>query len=213
MRSRAKSVIIAALLAAVLLPAALWAGKFNTVLDIGDTAPAWKDLPGTDGKPHSLADLKDKDVVVVVFTCNSCPYAIDVEERLAALHKQLESSGKGALVAICSNVFKDDTLEEITARAKEQKFAFTYLHDDEKSSLANAFGARRTPEFFVLDKERKVVYMGAIDDSPDGKSVKHQYVSDAIAAVLAGKTPTVQETPPVGCLIRFAKERRGKKAE
>ena len=200
-----------ALSLALFVPVAAWAGKYNTVLNIGDAAPAWKDLPGIDGKQHSLDDLKDKEVVVVVFTCNSCPYAIDVEGRLMALHKQLQSSGKGALVAVCSNVFKDDTLEEITARAKEQKFAFTYLHDDEKSSLANAFGARRTPEFFVLDKDRKVVYMGAIDDSPDGKSVKHQYVSDAIAAALAGMTPEVTETPPVGCLIRFASQRRGKK--
>ncbi len=206
-----RTALCLALSLAVLIPAVAWAGKYNTVLNIGDAAPAWKDLPGIDGKQHSLVDLKDKEVVVVVFTCNSCPYAVDVEERLMGLHKQLQSSGKGALVAVCSNVFKDDTLEEITARAKEQKFGFTYLHDDEKSSLANAFGARRTPEFFVLDKDRKVVYMGAIDDSPDGKSVKHQYVSDAIAAALAGKTPEVAETPPVGCLIRFAKARRGKK--
>ncbi|HZL88869.1 MAG TPA: thioredoxin family protein [Pirellulaceae bacterium] len=187
---------------------AIWAGKYNKGLNIGDSAPAWKDLPGTDGKKHSLADLKDKEVVVVVFTCNSCPYAVDVEDRLIALHKELASGGKGALVAVCSNVYKDDTLEAMTKRAKEKKFEFDYLQDDEKSSLANALGARRTPEFFVLDKDRNVVYMGAIDDSPDGQNVKQKYVSDAVAAVLAGKTPAVQETPPVGCLIRFAKERR-----
>ena len=202
---------VVALVVAVLLSASSWAGKYNKTLNIGDPTPAWNDLPGTDGKQHSLADLKDKEVVVVVFTCNSCDYAVDVEQRLIALHEQLAASGKGALVAVCPNVFKDDTLEEISARAKERKFGFIYLHDDEKSSLANAFGARRTPEFFVLDKERKVVYMGAIDDSPEGKNVQRRYVEDAIAAVLAGKTPEVAETPPVGCLIRFAKERRGKK--
>lgn len=203
--------VVLALALFLLLPSA-WAGKYNKTLDIGDPAPAWNDLPGVDGKKHSLADLKEKEVVVVVFTCNSCPYAVDVEERLIALHEQLSAEGKGALVAVCSNVFKDDTLEEIFARAKEQKFGFAYLHDDEKSSLANAFGARRTPEFFVLDKERKIAYMGAIDDSPDGKKVQHKYVADAIAAVLASKTPAVAETPPVGCLIRFARERRGKKS-
>lgn len=210
MQLRPMSAVILVLIGAVLVPAAVRAGKYNRAIDIGDRAPAWKDLPGTDGMKHSLADLKDKEVVVVVFTCNSCPYAVDVEERLMALDKQLSADGKGALVAVCSNVFKDDTLEAIAARAKEKKFGFTYLHDDDKSTLANAFGARRTPETFVLDKERKVVYMGAIDDSPDGKNVKQKYVSDAVAAVLAGKTPEVQETPPVGCLIRFAKERRTK---
>lgn len=199
------------LLIVALAPQATWAGKFNTDVSIGDRAPEWKNLPGIDGKRHSLADLKDKEIVVVVFTCNSCPYAVDVEERLAGLLKRLESGGKGALVAICSNVYKDDTLEALAERAKEQKFGFAYLHDDEKSSVANAFGARRTPEFFVLNKERKIVYMGAIDDSPDGKQVKTKYVEEAIDAALAGKTPAIAETPPVGCLIRFAKERRGKK--
>jgi peroxiredoxin len=202
--------LAAAIALAILATSVAWAGKYNRTLDIGDSAPAWKDLPGTDGKRHSLADLRDKEVVVVVFTCNSCPYAVDVEQRLIALDKQLSAEGKGALVAVCSNVFQDDTLEKIADRAKEKEFSFAYLHDDEKSSLANAFGARRTPEFFVLDKERKVIYMGAIDDSPDGKNVKQKYVSDAVAAVLAGKPPEVKETPPVGCLIRFAKERRKK---
>ncbi len=198
---------------AALSPLTALGGKYNTKVNIGDAAPEWKELPGVDGIEHSLADLGDKEVVVVVFTCNSCPYAVDVEQRLAALHKQLSAGGKGALVAVCSNVYKDDTLDAIAARAKEQKFEFLYLHDDEKSSLANAFGARRTPEFFVLNKERKIVYMGAIDDSPDGKNVKSKHVADAIAAVLAGNTPEVTETPPVGCLIRLAKERRGKKPQ
>jgi peroxiredoxin len=202
---------VLALALPMLLPLAVWAGQYNKTLSIGDAAPGWKELPGVDGKKHSFEDLKDKEVLVVVFTCNSCPYAIDVEERLIALHKHLAAEGKGALVAVCSNDYKDDTLEAIAVRAKEQKFEFVYLHDDEKASLANAFGARRTPEFFVLNKERMVVYMGAIDDSPDGKNVKAKHIEDAIAAVLAGKTPSVTETPPVGCLIRFPKARRGKK--
>lgn len=186
------------------------AGKYNKDKNLGDAAPAWKDVPGVDGERHSLADLKDKKVVVVVFMCNSCPYAVDVEERLAALHEQLVAGGQGALVAICSNTNKEDTLEMITARAKERSFEFLYLHDDEQTTLAKAFGARRTPEIFVLNQQRKIVYMGAIDDSPDGKNIKVKYVEDAIAAALAGKTPAVSETPPVGCLIRFPKMRRTK---
>jgi peroxiredoxin len=200
-----------ALALAPLIPTVLWAGKYNTALNIGDHAPAWKELPGTDGKKHSLADLKDKEVIVLVFTCNSCPYAVDVEERLLALDKKLTSGGKGALVAVCSNVHDDDTLEAITARAKERKFGFLYLHDDEKSSLAASYGARWTPEFFVLDKERKVAYMGAIDDSPEGTKVQKKYVEDAAAAILSGKSVGTAETPVAGCRIRFPKERRGKK--
>lgn len=203
--------IVLGLFLPLLVPAAAWAGKYNKTLNIGDKAPAWAGLPGIDGKEHSLADLKDLKVIVVVFTCNSCPYAVDVEERLIALHKELSAGGKGAVVAVCSNVFKDDTLEAIAARANAKEFPFLYLHDDEKASLANAFGARRTPEFFVLDQQRRVVYMGALDDSPDGKHVQQRHVEEAIAAALAGKTPQTSETPPVGCLIRFPKERRGRK--
>lgn len=210
MRKLVGSVLVLSLAAAIGWPAAVLGGQFNKHKSIGDAAPQWQDLPGVDGEKHSLADLASKDVVVVVFTCNSCPYAVDVENRLIALHEQLAAAGNGALVAICSNANKEDTLEEITARAKERNFEFAYLHDDEKASLANAFGARRTPEFFVLDRERKIVYMGALDDSPDGKNIREKYVEKAIEAALAGKVPEVTETPPVGCLIRFPKMRRSR---
>jgi peroxiredoxin len=200
-----------ALAATATLAAAAWAGKYNSTLSIGDAAPAWKELPGVDGKKHSLADLADKEVIVLVFTCNSCPYAVDVEQRLIALHKRLAADRRGALVAVCSNVIAEDSLEAVAKRAKEQKFEFLYLHDDEKASLAQAYGARWTPEFFVLNKERRIAYMGALDDSPDGKNVKAKYVQDAVDAVLAGKTPTVAETPVAGCRIRFPSQRRGKK--
>ena len=210
MRKLVGPVLVLSLAAAIGWPAAVLGGQFNKDKSIGDAAPQWQDLPGVDGEKHSLADLASKDVVVVVFTCNSCPYAVDVENRLIALHEQLAAAGNGALVAICSNANKEDTLEEITARAKERNFEFAYLHDDEKASLANAFGARRTPEFFVLDRERKIVYMGALDDSPEGKNIREKYVEKAIEAALAGKVPEVTETPPVGCLIRFPKMRRSR---
>lgn len=210
MRKLVCPVLLVSLAAATCWPEAVSGGKYNKDKSIGDAAPKWQDLPGVDGEKHSLADLAGKEVVVVVFTCNSCPYAVDVENRLIALHEQLVARGNGALVAVCSNANKEDTLEEISARAKERNFEFAYLHDDEKASLANAFGARRTPEFFVLNRERKIVYMGALDDSPEGKNVRKKHVEEAIAAALAGKTPEITETPPVGCLIRFPKARRSK---
>src|SRR5258708_34639607 len=83
-------------------------GKYNMVLSPGDAAPDWKEVPGIDGKKHSLADFKDKEVLVVVFTCNSCDYAQDVEDRLAALGKKFEKEGKCALVAICPSPAKEE---------------------------------------------------------------------------------------------------------
>ena len=86
-----------------------WAGKYNKQLNIGDLAPTWKDLEGTDGKKHSLADFADKHVIVVCFTCNTCPYAVDYEDRLIALAKKFAADGnRCALVAINANKVKDD---------------------------------------------------------------------------------------------------------
>lgn len=90
---------------------------------------------------------------------------------------------------------------DMQERAKARGFNFQYLHD-ESQAVAKAYGATYTPEFVVLNKERKVVYLGAMDDSPEGKKVTKRYVEDAVAAALAGKTPTVTETPSVGCAVR-----------
>ena len=97
------------------------AGQFNEKLNIGDTAPMWKDLPGVDGKKHSLVDLKDKKVVVVVFTCNSCPVAADYEERVIAAAKKYAEQGV-AFVAINVNRIEDDQLPKMKERAKEKGY-------------------------------------------------------------------------------------------
>ena len=184
------------------------AGKFNPTLSIGDAAPDWKELEGTDGKKHSLAELKDKEVVVLVFTCNTCPYATDHEDRLKALHKKFAADAKCVLVAINPNQVKDDLLPAMKSRAETRGLNYLYLHDATQQ-VAKAYGATYTPEFVVLDKDRKVVYLGAMDDSPElKKPVTKRYVEDAVAAALARKAPTVAETPSVGCLVRYAKYRR-----
>ena len=101
------------------------AGKYNPVLDIGDTAPAWNKLPGVDGKAHSLADLKDKQVVVVVFTCNTCPYALDYEKRLIQFAKDYcGPEGKVALVAINVNRVPGDRLKDMQDRAEKYGYNF-----------------------------------------------------------------------------------------
>ena len=183
-------------------------GKYNMVLSPGDTAPDWKDVPGIDGKKHSLADFKDKDVLVVVFTCNSCDYARDVEDRLAALGKKFEKDGKCALVAVCPSPAKveEDAAEELVKKAKEKGFNFPYLLDPAQK-IVKDFGAARTPEFFVFNKDRKLVYQGNFDDSPEGKKITKHFVEDAVAAALAGKRAAVEETAPIGCMVRYIRMR------
>jgi peroxiredoxin len=185
-----------------------WAGTYNKQLSIGDAAPEWKMLEGTDGHKHSLADLADKEVIVVCFTCNTCPYAVDHEDRLIALARRFAAEGnKCAVVAINANKVKDDLLPAMQERAKAKGFNFPYLHD-ETQQVAKSYGATYTPEFVVLNKQRKVVYLGAMDDSPDGKKVTKRWLDDAIAAALAGKLPETSETPAVGCAVRYVKERK-----
>jgi peroxiredoxin len=189
------------------LAAPAFAGKYNETLNLGDAAPAWKDLPGIDGKKHSLADLKDKDVVVVVFTCNSCPAAVDYEDRIMAFTKQYAGADKKvAVIAINVNVIEEDRLPKMQERAKERGFNFPYLFD-ETQQIARAYGARYTPEFFVLNKERKIAYMGAMDDRDDPKLVKSKFLELAVAATLKGDKPATGETLGRGCMIRYLKKK------
>jgi peroxiredoxin len=184
------------------------AGEYNDVMNIGDQAPAWEKLPGTDGKEHSLSDLKDKDVVIVVFTCNSCPIATDYEERLLALAKKYcGPSDRAAMVAINVNRVEADLLPAMKVRAQEKGYTFPYLFD-ETQKIAKDFGAVFTPEVFVLNKARKVVYMGGIDDNSRAADVKEHYLEPAIQAALKGEAAKPAETVARGCRIRYARERK-----
>lgn len=138
------------------------AGDFNEVKTYLDPAPAWTKLPGVDGRQYSLTDFKEQDVLVVAFTCNSCPYAVDYEDRLIALSQKYQKSDqKVSVVAINVNLVEEDSLEAMTQRAKEKRFPFAYLFD-ESQILAKEFGASRTPEFFVLNKDRKYRLHGSL---------------------------------------------------
>lgn len=195
-------------LALIGLTSLVQAGEFNQVLNIGDSAPVWADLPGTDGKKHSLADHKNKDVVVLVFTCASCPTAVDYEDRINELSKRFGGEkGKVAVVAVCVNRVKGDTLEDLTERAKKREFSFEYLYD-ESQKIARDYGAIFTPEFYVLNQERKVIYMGALDDFTDAAKVQKKFVEEAIAAATKGEVPAVKETIARGCRVRYARERK-----
>lgn len=177
------------------------AGKYNDALSIGDTAPEWSGLVGTDDQAHALSDVSDAKAVVVVFTCNHCPIAQAYEERLVEFAKEYQPEGV-AVVAINVNNIEADKLPAMKERAAEKGFVFPYLYDPSQK-VGRAYGATVTPHVFVLDGDRKVVYMGAFDDSRRETRVEEHFLKDAVDAVLAGKKPSVQETRQFGCSIKY----------
>jgi peroxiredoxin len=192
----------------VALIAEIPAGEHNPVLSVGDAAPAWVDLPGVDGKKHSLADLKGKEIVILVFTCNSCPVATDYEDRILSMaRKYAGPEGRAALVAINVNRIPEDRLPKMEERAKERGFTFPYLYD-ESQKIARDYGATFTPEFFVLDKDRKIAYMGGMDDNSYEAKVTARHLEPAIEAILRGEKPAAGETVARGCMIRYARQRK-----
>jgi peroxiredoxin len=161
------------------------------------------DLPGVDGQRHNLDDYADKPALAVVWSCNHCPYVQAWEGRMIALQREFGDRGF-ELVAISSNdanAYPEDSFEAMKARASEQGFNFDYLYDEDQSVL-DAYGAERTPEVFLFDRDRTLVYHGAIDDSREEEGVTQEYLRDAIAAVLADDSPAVDETPAVGCTVK-----------
>jgi peroxiredoxin len=208
-----RTITLTVFLAITILPSLALAGKYNETISIGDKAPAWKELTdAVSGKKHSLSDVKNAEAVVVVFTCNSCPVATEYEDRIIKLAEQhgvgaKDGPGKVALVAINVNKIPADLPPAMKARAEKKRYPFPYLFD-ETQQIARDFGALYTPEFFVLDRDRRVIYMGGMDDKSDADHVKNDCLHSAVEATLAGKEPAITETPPVGCRIRYALRRR-----
>ncbi len=189
-----------ALVAALVAPAS--AGRFNKRVNIGDAAASFSELPGVDDKSYSLADFKDKDVLVLVVTRNECPVAQAYEDRINRFTKKYASGAdsKVALVAISVSRLAADKLPKMKERAKAKGFSFPYLYD-ESQAIGRALGASVTPEFFVLNKERKIVYMGAMDDNLDDP--KTDYLSSAVEAALKGEKASPAETRPRGCEVKY----------
>jgi peroxiredoxin len=173
-------------------------------LPIGSPAPAFE-LPGVDGGLHRLAEYDDRQALVIIQSCNHCPYVQAWESRMSAIARDYAPRGV-AVVAICSNdaaAFPEDSFTAMAERAQEQRFAFDYLHD-ERQTLARALGATRTPEVFVFDRNRELAYHGAIDDSRDDpNAVASPYLREALEAVLTNRRPDVTDTPPVGCSVKW----------
>lgn len=177
-------------------------GVAAETLSIGSAAPEWKDLPGTDDRTHSLADLKESKVIVVAFTCNHCPYAKAYEDRFSEFAKEYEDKGV-EFIAINVNNLDEDKLPAMKARAAEKDFTFAYIYDASQK-IGKDYGAKTTPHIFVLDQDRKVRYIGLFDDNPlKAAAVKKRHVADAVDALLKGEDPPVAQTTPAGCSIKY----------
>lgn len=169
--------------------------------DVGDQATDFK-LKNVDGKLVSLSDYKDAKGYVVIFDCNTCPYSKAYSHRIINLDRKYTAKGI-PVIAINANEGSGDSFEEMVRIANKKKFNHPYLYD-ETQTVAKAYGATNTPHVFVLTKELKVAYIGAIDDSPrNEKGVTKRYVEDAIEAVLAGKAAPITKTKAIGCGIKW----------
>ena len=173
-------------------------------LKIGDKALPFN-LPGVDGLNHSLEEFSGRPAVVVIFSCNHCPYVRAWEDRMVEIQKDYASGGV-QLVAINANdamKYPEDSFEKMKQRANEKGFNFPYLRD-ESQQVARAYGAERTPEVFLFDKTGTLRYHGAIDDNYDNPAeVKARYLRDALDAILTGTVAGMEETRPVGCTIKW----------
>ncbi len=177
-------------------------------LSPGDKAPDFK-LKNIDNQWVSLNDYADQKGVIVVFTCNHCPYAKLYEARLVALQKEFGPK-QFPVVAINPNdstIVAEDSFSKMVSNAAEKKFNFPYLLDDVQ--LFKKYGATRTPHIYLLKNEGKhfsVAYIGAIDDNAqDANDVETQYLSNAIQSLIKGNKPELAETKAVGCTIKFHK--------
>lgn len=173
---------------------------------IGDVAEDFS-LKNIDGNMVSLADYEDAKGFIVTFTCNTCPYAVQYEDRIIALNNKYEDKGYPVIAIMPNNtaVKPGDDLDAMKERAESKGFTFPYLIDAEQTVYPK-FGATKTPHIFVLQKTdagNVVKYIGAIDDNyKDESAVTTKYVEDAVDALLAGKDVPLKETKAIGCTIK-----------
>ncbi len=210
-------------LASVTIPALLCAAPAAPeevkTLEIGAPAPDF-DLPGVDGKQHTLADYRDADILAILFTCNHCPSAQGAESRIKAIVDDY-ADASFQLVAISPNDPESvrlnelgysvygDTLEDMKKHAADFEFNFPFLYDGETQSVSKAYGATATPHLFLFDKERKLRYAGRIDDSRfgDPDTIKKHDAREAINALLAGEEIAEPVTRAHGCSTKWAHKR------
>jgi peroxiredoxin len=173
-------------------------------LDIGQNAPPFR-LPATDGRAYSLDDFAAAPLLVISFTCNHCPYVVGNESREKAFVDTYAAKGV-AYVAINSNDTKDyptDNFDAMKERAVRLHFTWPYLHD-ETQEIAAAYGAVKTPHFFVFDQTRALRYVGRMDNAPrDITKAETHELADAVDALLANRPIEVPVTEAVGCTVKW----------
>jgi len=178
---------------------------------VGDKAPAFE-LKGVDDQLYSFENIKDANGetpkgFVVTFTCNTCPYAVGYEDRLIDLHNKLSPMGY-PLVAIQTNdpeLKPGDSFDEMKKRHAEKGFPFIYLNDDGQKVYPQ-YGAKKTPEIYLVDGDQIVRYHGAIDDNAQHpNAVTINYVENAVAAIEAGQNPDPADVKAIGCSIKAKK--------
>ena len=188
----------------------LTASFYGQGLKIGDNAPTFN-LKNVDDTMVSLDDFSNEKGVVVIFTCNHCPYSVANEDRIIALDKTYKTKGY-PVIAINPNdpiSYPEDSFEAMKVRAQEKGFLFPYLMDD-KQEIYPQYGATKTPHVYVLQKTKKgfsVAYIGAIDNNTkDASAVTESYLANAIEDLLEGKAPVVATTKAIGCSIKAKKK-------
>jgi len=173
-------------------------------LPLGAVAPGFR-LPATDGKNYGLGDFKDAKVLVIFFTCNHCPYVTGSDEVTRQTANWYAPKGV-RLVGINSNsvnTYEEDSFLHMVERMQQHKFPWVYLHD-EKQNIARAYGALRTPHFFVFDAQRKLVYTGRGVDSPrDAAKIQVNDLANALEDCVAGRKVRTPATNPIGCNVKW----------
>lgn len=178
---------------------------FGDPLQIGSTMPK-ADLKMQDisGKNIAMQDVKKENGVLVMFSCNTCPYVVKNQERTISISQYAGKNNIGVIILNSNEAYRgnEDSFDAMKEYAKDQNYKWNYVVDKDHE-VADAFGANRTPECFLFDKNLKLVYHGAIDDSPsDVSSVKRIHLQEAIAELAAGKEISIKESRSVGCTIK-----------
>ena len=178
---------------------------FGDPLKIGSTMPkADFKMKDINGKEVAMKDAKKENGVLVMFSCNTCPYVIKNQQRTSAIGMYAQKMNVGVILLNSNEAQRanDDSYAAMQLYAKNQKYNWSYVVD-KNNEVADAFGANRTPECFLFDKNLKLVYHGAIDDSPsDVSAIKRVHLKEAINELVAGKEITVKESRSVGCSIK-----------
>ena len=173
-------------------------GKPRESLSIGDKAPDWGKLPATDGNSYSMADI-DAKLLVVIFACHHCPTVRSYEDRIKEVQADYKDKDVAVVVLNPNGIYP---LSRMKDQAKEREYNFLYIIDESKES-GHKYGARVTPHVFLLDADRKVRYIGGVDDSQNPDNVKEKHLRNALDALLEGKDPPRTEAPAFGCTVKY----------